>query len=174
MTRVPDGCPLTLAEFECVELLAEGLAVKQIAVRRHVTHSTVRGLLNTAYKRLGVVDRAHAVIKCERAGWLGRAPMTRIAETVLLQQIKPILEDCLRQLEHGTRHRVTRSQYAYLQAFDTYLRRPGNDTDGSLGTALAAVLEDAHVTPSGRRQRQRGRTRRLELRPTSIPTAEAA
>jgi len=101
---------------------------------------------------------------CDREGWLGTPTGQRARPEAVLQEIRLILLDCQRQLEQGTRHRVTRSQWAYLKAFDAYLRQPGRDTGGAMSHALTAVLKDAQVIPSERRQRQRGRTQRLGLR----------
>lgn len=141
------GCPLTAAELQVVELLAEGFALKEIGLKLGRAHSTVRTQLHTTYKRLGVLDRAQAVIKCEREGWIGAPAATRSRCETVLGEIKLILLDCQRQLAQGTRHRVTHSQYAYLKAFDAFLRRPGAEADVAMGQALTAVLDDAHVSP---------------------------
>ena len=150
------GCPLSRRELEVVGLLAEGLTMKQVALRLGIAHSTVRCQLNTAYRRLGLAARAQLVIRCEREGWIASDPAGRSRVEVLLEEVKPILENCQRQLEQGTRHRVTRSQYAYLKAFDQFLRSPGRSTDQAMVDALAAVLQDAQVVPSGRNTRRHG------------------
>lgn len=156
---VPAGCPLSRAEFEVIGLLAEGLTYKQIALRLGKGHSTVRSHLHNAYGRLGVFDRAQAILRCEQEGWLSSNPARRSRCEALLEEIKPILEACLRQLEQGTRHRVTRSQYAYLKAFDRFLRSPGHEADGAMGRALTAVLEDAEIIQSADSRGQRHRRR---------------
>jgi len=65
-----DGCPLTPRELATLELLSEGLVYKQIAIRHGVSQSTVRTHLHKIYTKIGAVDRAHAVLIAERAGWI--------------------------------------------------------------------------------------------------------
>lgn len=163
-SRPVEGCPLTASELDAVRLTSEGLTMQQSALALGKTVSTIRCQLATARRRLGAVNTSQVILRCEREGWIGSQPGSRSRAEALLEEIRPILEACLHQLEQGGRHRVTRSQYAYLKAYDAFLRRPAHDTDGSLGRALTAVLEDAEVTPSARPRRNRGRTRRLGLR----------
>jgi predicted DNA-binding transcriptional regulator len=147
---VPPGCPLSAREYHLIGVLARGLTYKQIALETGLTHSTVRTHLHNAYRRLGVAGgAAQAILKCEREGWIGSQPGSRTRAEALLEEIKPILEACLAQLEQGTRHRVTRSQYAYLKAFDRMLRHRTPEADESMATALRAVLDDAQVVPTG-------------------------
>ena len=51
-------------------LLSEGLTYKQIAARLGNSPSTVRTHLNNVYQKLGVVDRAQAVLLAKQRGWL--------------------------------------------------------------------------------------------------------
>jgi DNA-binding CsgD family transcriptional regulator len=67
-------CPLSHRQLETIDCLSEGMTYKQIAQALGISVSTVRTHLSYAYKRLGVVDRAQAVIYCERHGWLERTP----------------------------------------------------------------------------------------------------
>jgi DNA-binding CsgD family transcriptional regulator len=71
-------CPLTDREREVLKLLNEGLVYKQIALRLGVSISTVRTHLHGIYPKLGVYDRAQAVLEATRRGWLqldpGREP----------------------------------------------------------------------------------------------------
>ena len=52
---------LSPRETEVLELLAEGLANKQIARRLGLTEATVKGYLSQLFEKLGAADRAHAV-----------------------------------------------------------------------------------------------------------------
>ena len=68
--RPLDACPLTSHELAAVRGLAEGKLYKDIAAELGVATSTVRSHLHKAYRRLGVADRAQAVLICARKGWL--------------------------------------------------------------------------------------------------------
>ncbi|HEY3189134.1 MAG TPA: helix-turn-helix transcriptional regulator, partial [Solirubrobacteraceae bacterium] len=68
--RPLESCPLTPHELAAVRGLAEGLQYKDVAIDLGVATSTVRSHLHKAYKRLGVTDRAQAVLICARKGWL--------------------------------------------------------------------------------------------------------
>jgi putative nucleotidyltransferase with HDIG domain len=65
-----EACPLTSHELAVVRGLAEGMLYKDIAADLGVATSTVRSHLHKAYRRLGVTDRAQAVLICARKGWL--------------------------------------------------------------------------------------------------------
>jgi putative nucleotidyltransferase with HDIG domain len=62
--------PLTPRETEMVQQLAAGKVYKQIAADLSLQVSTVRTHLNNTYRKLGVVDRAQAVLLATRNGWL--------------------------------------------------------------------------------------------------------
>jgi DNA-binding CsgD family transcriptional regulator/HD-like signal output (HDOD) protein len=62
--------PLTLRETEMVQQLASGKRYKQIAVDSDVALSTVRTHLYNSYRKLGVADRAQAVLLATENGWL--------------------------------------------------------------------------------------------------------
>jgi DNA-binding response OmpR family regulator len=62
--------PLTERETEVVHLLATGKTYKQVAQGLGVSQSTVRNHLHNVYQKLGVIDRAQAVIVCRENGWI--------------------------------------------------------------------------------------------------------
>ncbi|MEA2421728.1 MAG: hypothetical protein QOF55_827 [Thermoleophilaceae bacterium] len=62
--------PLTPRETEMVQQLAAGKVYKQIAADFNLQVSTVRTHLNNTYRKLGVVDRAQAVLLTTENGWL--------------------------------------------------------------------------------------------------------
>jgi putative nucleotidyltransferase with HDIG domain len=62
--------PLTPREAEMLQQLSTGKVYKQIAADLHLQVSTVRTHLNNTYRKLGVVDRAQAVLLATRNGWL--------------------------------------------------------------------------------------------------------
>ena len=65
-----DGSPLGARQREVLGLLAEGKVCKQIASELGLSSSTVRTHLHQVYLRLGVVDRAQAVLIATERGWL--------------------------------------------------------------------------------------------------------
>ncbi|MEA2430042.1 MAG: hypothetical protein QOF65_1143 [Thermoleophilaceae bacterium] len=62
--------PLTPRETEMVRKLADGKVYKQIAADFDLKVSTVRTHLYNTYKKLGVADRAQAVLLATGNGWL--------------------------------------------------------------------------------------------------------
>ena len=62
--------PLTPRETEMVRKLADGKVYKQIAIDLDLRVSTVRTHLYNTYKKLGVADRAQAVLLATSNGWL--------------------------------------------------------------------------------------------------------
>jgi putative nucleotidyltransferase with HDIG domain len=62
--------PLSIRETEILGLLAEGKVYKLIAFELDLAVSTVRTNLHTTYKKLGVVDRAQAVLRATEMGWI--------------------------------------------------------------------------------------------------------
>ncbi|MEA2405702.1 MAG: hypothetical protein QOE08_2349, partial [Thermoleophilaceae bacterium] len=62
--------PLTARETEMVQKLAEGKLYKQIATELSLQVSTVRSHLYNTYRKLGVSDRAQAVLLATSRGWL--------------------------------------------------------------------------------------------------------
>jgi putative nucleotidyltransferase with HDIG domain len=62
--------PLTTRETEMVRKLAEGKLYKQIAAEFDLQPSTVRTHLYNTYRKLGVADRAQAVLLATGKGWL--------------------------------------------------------------------------------------------------------
>lgn len=71
--EAPEGAPpspLTGREREVVTLLADGKTYKQVATAMRLSQSTVRNHLHNVYQKLGVVDRAQAVIVSRENGWV--------------------------------------------------------------------------------------------------------
>ena len=68
--RTTTPSPLTPREIEMVRKLADGKVYKQIANDLDLQVSTVRTHLYNTYKKLGVADRAQAVLLATRNGWL--------------------------------------------------------------------------------------------------------
>lgn len=68
--RLVEPNPLTRREQDVMALLANGLRYNDIAAEIGLAPSTVRSHLHSVYKRLGVADRAQAVLKCTERGWL--------------------------------------------------------------------------------------------------------
>jgi putative nucleotidyltransferase with HDIG domain len=62
--------PLTPMQQKVLLGLRRGLTYKQIAVDLQVSESTVRSHLHKTYERLGVVDRAQAVLLAQDRGWI--------------------------------------------------------------------------------------------------------
>jgi DNA-binding NarL/FixJ family response regulator len=67
---IPEACPLTPKELAVVRELATGKVYREIAESLQSSNSTVRTHLHNAYRKLGVNDRAQAVLLCAEHGWL--------------------------------------------------------------------------------------------------------
>jgi len=65
---IPPGGSLTERETEVLQLMADGLTNRQIAVRLYVTEATVKTHVNNVFGKLDVNDRAAAVAWAFRAG----------------------------------------------------------------------------------------------------------
>jgi DNA-binding NarL/FixJ family response regulator len=61
---------LTPREAEVLQLLAEGLANKEIAARLGISDHTVKFHVNALMVKLGVQSRTEAVVRAARMGWL--------------------------------------------------------------------------------------------------------
>ncbi len=59
---------LSARELKILEMLAAGLATKQVAYRLRITEKTTRNHLSRIYEKLGVHDRAQAVLYATRKG----------------------------------------------------------------------------------------------------------
>ncbi len=68
--RPIDPCPLSRQELRVLQQLAKGLVYKQIAHDLTLSVSTVRSHLHNTYRKLGVTNRAQAVILANKRGWL--------------------------------------------------------------------------------------------------------
>jgi putative nucleotidyltransferase with HDIG domain len=68
--KVVEACPLSPRECDVLRQLATGKAYKQIALGLTLSTSTVRTHLHNVYAKLGVVDRAQAVLIATERGWL--------------------------------------------------------------------------------------------------------
>lgn len=68
--RQREPSPLSRREREVLELLAAGRRYKEIGPAIGMAESTVRTHINNAYKKLGVVDRAQAVLLAKDRGWI--------------------------------------------------------------------------------------------------------
>ncbi|HEV7943220.1 MAG TPA: HDOD domain-containing protein [Solirubrobacteraceae bacterium] len=69
--QVPtEDCPLSTRELSMLRRLAEGKVYKQIAQDLDLSTSTVRSHLHSTYGKLGVSDRAQAVLLATQSGWL--------------------------------------------------------------------------------------------------------
>jgi putative nucleotidyltransferase with HDIG domain len=66
----PEPCPLSARELEIVRELRDGKVGKQIARDLNLSESTVRSHLQRIYRRLGVADRAQAVLLASSKGWI--------------------------------------------------------------------------------------------------------
>ncbi|MGD0878001.1 MAG: response regulator transcription factor [Anaerolineales bacterium] len=62
--------PLTERERQVLELTAQGLANKQIAVSLDISENTVKFHLSSLYAKLGVTSRTEAVRAGARRGWV--------------------------------------------------------------------------------------------------------
>lgn len=62
--------PLTVREREVLQLAAEGLANKQIALALEISEHTVKFHLSSLYAKLGVTSRTEAIRAGARRGWV--------------------------------------------------------------------------------------------------------
>ena len=68
--RQIDPCPMSAREVEVLRRLAKGKVYKQIAGELGLSTSTVRTHLHNVYGKLGVMDRAQAVLIATERGWI--------------------------------------------------------------------------------------------------------
>jgi HD-like signal output (HDOD) protein/DNA-binding CsgD family transcriptional regulator len=68
--RSIDPCPLTGQELRVLKQLGKGLVYKEIAHELGLSPSTIRTHLHNVYRKLGVDDRAQAVLLATGRGWL--------------------------------------------------------------------------------------------------------
>jgi DNA-binding NarL/FixJ family response regulator len=68
--RRAERSPLSNRETTVLRILAEGKLYKVIALELGVTTSTIRSHLHHVYAKLGVDDRAQAVLRATEMGWI--------------------------------------------------------------------------------------------------------
>jgi DNA-binding NarL/FixJ family response regulator len=68
--RAKEPCPLSSRELEVLMALADGKVYKQIAREMSLSVSTVRSHLHRSYTKMGVPDRAQAVLLATKRGWI--------------------------------------------------------------------------------------------------------
>ena len=68
--RRAEPSPLSRRETDALRQLASGKVYKEIAVALGVSASTVRSHLHSTYAKLGVEDRAQAVLRATEMGWI--------------------------------------------------------------------------------------------------------
>ncbi len=68
--RFPESCPLSRREQDLLRRIAEGRVSKEVALDLALSASTVRTHLHNIYAKLGVTDRAKAVIYAAERGWV--------------------------------------------------------------------------------------------------------
>lgn len=68
--RHPQPCPLSWRERDLLARLADGKVAKEIAFELGLVSSTVRTHLHNVYSKLGVSDRAQAVLHAAERGWV--------------------------------------------------------------------------------------------------------
>lgn len=131
-----EECPLTKTEITCLRELAAGKTYKQIADALGKSTSTIRTHLGGIFKKLGVTDRARAVLHAEHRGWIATTP-DPMADVDYEPDLPPL----------------TPAQRAYLEAFDEYLRS-GYDPSARLRMVerLGVVMDEV---PHRKRRRQR-------------------
>ncbi len=69
-SRAKHPCPLSSRELEILLALSDGMVYKQIALELSLSVSTVRTHLHHVYAKLGVADRAQAVLLATKQGWI--------------------------------------------------------------------------------------------------------
>jgi len=68
--RRAEPTPLSARETTVLRILAQGKVYKVIAEELGLSTSTVRSHLHKAYEKLGVADRAQAVLRATEMGWI--------------------------------------------------------------------------------------------------------
>jgi HD-GYP domain-containing protein (c-di-GMP phosphodiesterase class II)/DNA-binding CsgD family transcriptional regulator len=68
--RRAEPSPLSRRETGVLRLLAQGKVYKVIAIELGLSVSTVRTHLHNSYSKMGVADRAQAVLKATEMGWI--------------------------------------------------------------------------------------------------------
>lgn len=99
---LPDDCPLSPKEWRALQHLSEGLTYEQIAKKYGLSSTTIRSQLTHVFRKLGVGGGIQAVAYAFRAGWLDSGAFV-IPRYVYETKLTP-------------------SQWAYVTAFDDYIR----------------------------------------------------
>ena len=72
LNPLPESSALTRRECEILATLTQGMTNKEIAHRLHISEKTVRNHLSSVYRKMGVRNRAQAIVKAASSP----APMT--------------------------------------------------------------------------------------------------
>lgn len=128
-TQFIEGCPLTKKEISVIQLLAQGKSYKQIALELDRSPSTIRHHLHTSYTKLKITDRAQAVIKCERNGWLEERQWNPDDDEVPIEGRKP-----------DKRNQLTPAQKIYIDAFTKFLTDEHNDENVAIMEASLRLM----------------------------------
>lgn len=154
MHVVPEGCPLSGKELEALQLLAQGLTYKEMAQHIGRNPSTVRSHLNHIYNKLGVHDRARAVLVAAHKGWIEDTP-AEDATTHLLFRIEQLIGELCQHIRR--RNRLTQAQKELLSAFDAVLYAREDDeyvmARQLMDSCVNSVAQEAHLVLGNRRQR---------------------
>lgn len=106
-------CPLTPKQHETLLLVMGGRTYSQVARERGVSPSTVRGMLHSARRRLGVANTMQATVVMLREGWAN-------ADDVLRDYEGPSYSTASQYGKH--RWLPSPAVRLYLNAFDVLLR----------------------------------------------------
>jgi DNA-binding CsgD family transcriptional regulator len=143
---VPHGCPLTIAEFEMVRGLADGKDQAQIACDSGRALSTVRTLLSTAYRRLGVSGGAQAVAHCCGHGWIGRGEPA-------INHLALSVGRLARAITSEEKSTLTAGERSYLHAFEDYLYARTDEDKYAARMRMDATARRSGITPHPERGR---------------------
>jgi DNA-binding CsgD family transcriptional regulator len=77
------ACPLSRKERAVIAALATGMSYKEIAAGMGLSISTVRTHLHNTYRKLGVVDRAQAVLHAVALGWIEAPSLSAVSSVEL-------------------------------------------------------------------------------------------
>lgn len=125
----PADCPLTPAEWRALLSLAGGLTYSQIGHQLGTSASTVRTQLAHTFRKLDVAGGIQAVAYAFRAGWF------------------PSLEHVPVIPPHVYDAKLPPSQWAYITAFDDYIRSRARHDRARMVVSFYGVQLDAKLKP---------------------------